>query len=251
VVLVNSFNRDTVMSGWGGFTGEWYRAAFADQAVRAGLQTTIVVALLSTLLSVVLAVTAVLWWRHAPVAARRVFDAFVYARIILPEAVFAVALFFFFARIGFSLGLTAIVIGHTVWNSAYATLIIQARIVGLDPALEEAAADLGATPWRAFRRVTLALLSPGILAAALISFTFSFDDVVTSYFMAGAAQPPLPIVLFGMIRFQITPEINAIGVLIMLFTITLLTAAVLSLAGAGTVGRRARSGLLSMYGRQQ
>jgi ABC-type spermidine/putrescine transport system permease subunit II len=251
VVLVNSFNQDTVMSGWGGFTGSWYRQAFNDEAVRAGLRTTIVVALLSTLLSVVLAVTAVLWWRRAPVAARRVFDAFVYARIILPEAVFAIALFFFFNRIGFSLGLTAIVIGHTVWNSAYATLIIQARMVGLDPALDEAAADLGATPWRAFRRVTLALLLPGIIAAALLSFTFSFDDIVTSYFMAGSAHPPLPIVLFGMIRFKITPEINAIGVLIMLFTITLLTSAVLSLAAAGSVGRRARTGVLSLYGQDR
>ena len=248
VVAVNSFNRDVVMAGWGGFTGDWYRQALDDPNVRAGLKTTLIVALLSTLASVVLAVTAVLWWRHAPRRARRVFDAFVYARIILPEVVLAVALFFFFLKIGFSLGIGAIIIGHTVWNSAYATVIVQARMAGFDTSIEEAAADLGATPWRVFRRVTFVMLLPGIIAAALLAFTFSFDDVVTSYFLAGADQPPLPIVLFGMIRFQITPEINAIGVMIMLFTTTLMTAAVVSFAAAGSVGRRARLGVASLYG---
>ena len=87
--------------------------------------------------------------------ARAVYDGLIYARIILPEVVFATALFFLFLKIHFTLGLTAIVIGHTVWNSAYAAIIMQARMAGLDPALEEAAADLGATPWRTFRRVTL------------------------------------------------------------------------------------------------
>ncbi len=101
--------------------------------------------------------TGALWWRRALAeGAGSSYDGLVYARIIVPEVVFATALFFLFLKIHFTLGLTAIVIGHTVWNSAYATLIIvQARMTGLDPALEEAAADLGATPWRTFRRVTL------------------------------------------------------------------------------------------------
>ena len=247
VVLVNSFNQDVVMSHWGGFTSDWYRRAFNDPSVRGGLRATMFIAFVSTTVSVVLAVSAVLWWRHAPRAARRTFDTFVYARIILPEVVFAVALFFLFQKVHFQLGTGAIIIGHTVWNSAYATVIVQARMMGIDPSLEEAAADLGATPWRVFRRVTLATLMPGIVAAALIAFTFSFDDVVTSYFLAGAAQAPLPIVLFGMIRFQITPEINSIGVMIMLFTITLMTTAVVLLAAAGSVGRRSRSAVPPIY----
>jgi ABC-type spermidine/putrescine transport system permease subunit II len=244
VVAVNSFNTDVVMAGWGGFTGHWYRLALDDPQVRGGLETTLIVAAISTAASVCLAVTSVLWWRRAPRLARRVFDGFVYARIILPEVVFATALFFFFLRIGFTLGIGAIIIGHTVWNSAYATLVVQARVAGMDPALEEAAADLGATPWRTFRRVTLALLLPGIVAAALLTFTFSFDDVVTSYFLTGAARPPLPIVLFGMIRFHITPEVNAIGVMVMLFTITLMSASAVTLAAASSFGRRGRPGML-------
>ncbi len=90
-----------------------------------------------------IAVSGALWWRRASPRARAVYDGLIYARIILPEVVFATALFFLFLKIHFSLGLTAIVIGHTVWNSAYAAIIVQARMAGLDPALEEAAADLG------------------------------------------------------------------------------------------------------------
>ena len=148
----------------------------------------------------------------------------------------ATALFFLFLKIHYTLGLTAIVIGPRVWNSAYAAIIVQARMASLDPALEEAAADLGATPWRTFRRVTLSALLPAIIAAGLLAFTFSFDDVVTSVFLQGASNTPLPVVILGMIRFRITPEINAIGLLVMLFTVTLMSFAVLIYATAGSLG---------------
>ena len=248
VVAVNSFNQQTLMAGWGGFTTHWYRLALDDQDVRTGLETTLIIAVASSLLSLIVAVSGALWWRHASPRARAVYDGLVYARIILPEVVFATALFFLFLKIHFQLGLGAIVIGHTVWNSAYAAIIVQARMVGLDPALEEAAADLGATPWRAFRRVTFAALLPAVIAAGLLAFTFSFDDVVTSVFLQGASNSPLPIVLLGMIRFRITPEINAIGLLVMLFTVSLMSMAVLVYATAGSLGRSGRRGtMLDIY----
>jgi len=249
-VVINSFNRNVIMTRWSGFTTHWYSQAFHNQPVRAGVVTTIIIGAISTAASLVLSVTAGLWWRQASARARRVFDALVYARIILPEVVFATALFFFFNRIHLGLGIWAIIIGHTVWNSAYATLIIQARIVGLDPALEEAAADLGATPWRAFRRVTAVLLLPGVVTAGLLALTFSFDDVVTSFFMGGAATAPLPIVLFGLIRFEITPEINAVGVLFMLLTVAMMSLAVSSFrVGESVVRRGGADRLMGMYRR--
>lgn len=248
-VAINSFNTDTIMAGWGGGTSRWYHLAFGDENVRSGLRTTLVIATFSTIVSLLVAVSGALWWRRAPRRARAVYDGFVYARIILPEVVFATSLFFLFLKVHFTLGLVAIVIGHSVWNSAYATVIIQARLVDLDPALEEAAADLGATPWRAFRRVTLMTLLPAIAAAGLLAFTFSFDDVVTSFFLQGTSSSPLPIVIFGMIRFRITPEINAIGVMVMLFTVALMSLAVTTLAAAGAVGRSAQrgGGMASLY----
>jgi ABC-type spermidine/putrescine transport system permease subunit II len=139
-------------------------------------------------------------------------------------------MFLLFVRLHVSTGLVAVVIGHSVWNTAFAILILQARVSALDPALEEAAADLGANAWQVFRRVTVPGLLPGVLVAALIVFTFSFDDVVTSFFLAGSQVNTLPLVLFGLIRFHVTPEINAIGALVMIFTasVTLVAYVVLS-----------------------
>jgi ABC-type spermidine/putrescine transport system permease subunit II len=247
-VAVNSFNRDTLMAGWGGATGHWYNLAANDHDVREGLKTTLIIASASALVSLAVGVSGALWWRRAPRRARALYDGLVYARIIVPEVVFATALFFLFVHFHFRLGLPAIIVGHSVWNSAYATLIIQARMVGLDPSVEEAAADLGATPWRVFRRVTLHALMPAIIAAGLLAFTFSFDDVVTSFFLQGTAQSPLPIVLFGLIRFRLTPEVNAIGVLVMLLTVGLMSLAVTMFATAGRLGRsEKRAGFLDMY----
>ena len=231
VVAVNSINRDVLLASWHGGTTRWYSQAFHNADVRAGLRQTMTIALTSTALSLGLAVSAALWWRRATPRWRRLFDMLTYLRIMLPEVVFAVALFLLFSKLQFPLGTTAIVIGHTVWNSAFASLIIQARVSGLDPALEDAAADLGANPWRVFRRVTLPGLVPGIVAAGLLAFTFSFDDVVTSYFLLGSGTAPLPVVILSMIRFRITPEINAIGMMVMLTTASLLASAYLLTGG--------------------
>jgi spermidine/putrescine transport system permease protein len=248
VVIIGSFDTNALLTTWTGATGRWYHQALNDPNVRSGFETTLIIAVLSALLSLAVALTGALWWRRAPRGARAVYDGLVYSRIVVPEVVFASALFFLFLKIHFTLGLPAIVIGHAVLNSAYSTLIIQARLIGLDPALEEAAADLGATPWRAFRRVTLITLMPAIIAAGLLAFTFSLDDVVTSYFLQGTSQSPLPIVLLGMIRFRITPEINAVGVFVMFLTVALMSAAVAVLATAGRVGRSGRrSRLVSLY----
>jgi spermidine/putrescine transport system permease protein len=248
VVLIGSFDRNSLLTTFTGATGHWYSLAVHDANVRSGFETTLIIAVTSAALSLAVALTGALWWRRAPARARAVYDALVYARIVVPEVVFASALFFLFLKIHFTLGLPAIVVGHAVLNSAYSTLIIQARLVGLDPALEEAAADLGATPWRTFRRVTLITLMPAIIAAGLLAFTFSLDDVVTSYFLQGTSQSPLPIVLLGMIRFRITPEINAVGVFVMFLTVALMSLAVGAFSTAGRLGRQGRrSRLVSLY----
>lgn len=248
VVIVGSFDGNSLLTSFSGATTRWYSKALNDSNVRSGFAATLLIAILSALLSLLVAVSGALWWRRAPRRARAFYDGLVYARIVVPEVVFASALFFLFLKLHFALGLPAIVVGHAVLNSAYSTLIIQARMVGLDPALEEVAADLGATPWRTFRRVTLITLMPAIIAAGLLAFTFSLDDVVTSYFLQGTAQSPLPIVLLGLIRFRITPEINAIGSFVMLLTVGLMTLAMATLTTAGRAGRANRSRMMDLYG---
>ncbi len=238
IVALNSVNRNALLVRWDGFTTSWYHQAVNNPDVRAGLRATMTIAAASTALSLLIAVTGCLWWRGAGRRGRRVFDGLTYLRIMLPEVVFAVALFLLFSRLKFPLGTTAVVIGHTVWNSAYATLIVPARVSTLDPALEDAAADLGANPWRTFRRVTVPGLLPAIVAAGLLAFTFSFDDVVTSFLLTGGGTSTLPVVLLSMIRFRITPEINAIGMMVMLFTITMFAIGFIAVTNLGRGARR-------------
>jgi ABC-type spermidine/putrescine transport system permease subunit II len=165
-------------------------------------------------------------------------DASTYMRIILPETVIAIGLFLLLRRFDVALGLATVVIGHVVFNSAYATIVLQARFATMTPDLEEAAADLGATPWRTFRRVTFPSILPALIVASLLVFTFSLDNVVTSLFLGGTETETLPVLLLGKIRIRVTPEVNAIGVLVMLATTALLAVAAVifglrSAAGSG------------------
>jgi ABC-type spermidine/putrescine transport system permease subunit II len=237
IVVLNSFNADEALIGWGGFTTRWYSQAFHDSRVRHDFATSVEVALISTAMSLMIAVSAGLWWRRASARARRVLDATTYMRIVLPEVVLALALFLILTRYEVSLGVGTIVMGHVVFNSAYATLIIQARLATMNDVLEEAAFDLGASRWRVFRRVTLPLLMPAIVVAALLILSFSFDDVVTSLFLGGANAETLPVLLLGLIRLHVTPEVNAIATGVT--TITLisfaLAALIVSLRGAAGV----------------
>lgn len=244
IVAINAVNRNELLVGWSGGTLRWFRDAFHDQDVRDGLRLTMIVGALSTAISVPLAVTGALWWRGASRWGRRWYEVLIYLNVILPEVVFASALFLLFVRVGVKLGLPAIVIGHSVWNAAYAFLIMQARLAALDPTLEEAAADLGANARQVFRRVTVPALVPGIVVASLIAFTFSFDDVITTYFLAGSSGNTLPVVLFGLIRFRVTPEVNAIGVMVMVFTAGVATLGYLLLAKVN----RTRRGALPLGG---
>jgi ABC-type spermidine/putrescine transport system permease subunit II len=239
IVAINAVNRNELLVRWGGATLQWFRDAFADREVRGGLRLTILIGTLSTAIAVPLAVTGALWWRGASGRGRRLYEILILVNVILPEVVFASALFLLFVRAGIPIGLPAIVIGHSVWNTAYAFLIVQARLAALDPTLEEAAADLGANKVQVFWRVIVPALVPGIVVAALIAFTFSFDDIITTFFLAGSSGNTLPVVLFGLIRFRVSPEVNAIGVMVMLFTAGIATTGYLLLARVN----RSRGGL--------
>jgi ABC-type spermidine/putrescine transport system permease subunit II len=239
IVAINAVNKNELLVGWSGGTLRWFRDAFDDPEVRDGLRLTMIVGALSTAISVPLAVTGALWWRGASRSGRRLYEVLIYVNVILPEVVFASALFLLFVQTHVPIGLPAIVIGHSVWNTAYAFLIVQARLAALDRALEEAAADLGANQRQVFWRVIAPALVPGIVVAALIAFTFSFDDVITTFFLAGSTGNTLPVVLFGLIRFRVTPEVNAIGVMVMFFTAGVATLGYLLLARVN----RSRGGL--------
>jgi ABC-type spermidine/putrescine transport system permease subunit II len=224
VVVLNAFNGNRTLTRWGGFTVRWFRQAFSDSAVWSALWTSVRIAVASTIISLLIAIPAALWTRRAGPRARALLDGTTYMRIVLPEVVAAVGLFLLFRRINFPLGIWTIVAGHVVFNSAYATIVIQARVATLSTTLEDAASDLGAVPWRAFWRVTLPLLRPAVIVAGLLVFTFSMDDVVTSAFLSGNSVT-LPVLIFGLMRFHVTPEVNAIAAGVTCLTLVTFTAA--------------------------
>jgi ABC-type spermidine/putrescine transport system permease subunit II len=247
LVIVFSVNEDPRLLRWEGFTLQWYSDAFQDEAVRRNFGVSVQVALASTAISLILAITAGLWYRRVSPRVQRWFDGMTYMRIVLPEVVFALGLFALFDAVGIEPGKGAIILGHVVFNSAYATIILQARFATLGASLEEAAADLGANRWRVFRRVTFPLVLPAVIVAGLLTLTFSLDDVITSQFLGGTDAQTLPVLMLGKIRQRVTPEVNAIGAGLMVITLVSFAIAgliaMLRPTGAGNVlglGRRAR-----------
>lgn len=240
LVILNAFNKNVLLTSWGGFTWHWVSQAISSGRVRSDFVTSAIIAVASSVLSLAIAVPAALWARGASPRGRRILDTTTYMRIVLPEIVAALGLLIVFRRVNFPLGLFAVIIGHVVFNSAYAIVVIQARLATMTTVLEDVAADLGARPWRVFRRVTVPFLLPALVVAGLLAFTFSFDDVITSSFLAGSNTETLPMLIFGLARFRVDPEVNAIGAGLMVITLSCLFFTII--AAGGRIGGAALFG---------
>jgi ABC-type spermidine/putrescine transport system permease subunit II len=229
VVVVYAFNESRLVQVWGGFSLEWFGDAWRDDTLRRGLFISLYTAVLTAALATGLGTSAALGLRNVGRRTRTAFDAFMYTALITPELVAAIASLMAFVTIGLPLGPIAIVITHSIFNTAVVTLIVRARLAGMDRTLEEAARDLGASGWSAFRDVTLPQLLPAIAAGALLAFTFSFDDVVLSTFVSGPGSTPLPVAIFSELRFGLSPKVNVVAVLTLSVTVTFIVVAQLLL----------------------
>jgi spermidine/putrescine transport system permease protein len=214
VLAVFSFNasRFTV---WEGFSLRWYQAAFRDPQLTEAAANSLLIALAATAGSTVIGTLCAygLWKRRAPALSGAL-----YLSLVTPEIVVGVSLLAFyqwvFRYLHLQLGLHTVILAHVAFSLAYVVVVVLARLRTLDPALEEAAMDLGATGWRAFREVTLPALWPGVGAAALLAFTVSFDDYVITSMVAGVDSETLPMVIYAMARRGANPVVNAISALI-------------------------------------
>jgi spermidine/putrescine transport system permease protein len=219
-VIVFSFNESRLVAVWAGFSLKWYGIAWADHAVLEALRTSLVVASINAVFAVAFGTLAAVGMVRVGRRLRGVFETMVYGTIVTPEIVIAIASLLFFVTINFDLGIPTIVIAHVVYNTSIVALIVRSRLAGMDRTLEEAAQDLGATPIRTLWRVTLPLLYPAILAGGLLAFTFSFDDFVLTFFVAGAGSTTLPLLIFSMLRFGVSPVINAVATVMLVVTLT-------------------------------
>lgn len=225
VVVVYAFNENRLGQVWRGFSLRWFEAAYEDATLLDALKLSTATAGANCLVATALGTSAAIGLRNVGRKTRTAFDAFMYMALIVPEIVIAIASLLFFVTINFPLGPLAIVVTHAVFNTALVTLIVRARLSGMDRTLEEASADLGASRWGTFRQVSLPQLLPAITAGALLAFTFSFDDVILSSFVAGPGSTTLPVEIFSQLRFGLTPKINVVAVFTLSITVAAIVAA--------------------------
>src|SRR4051794_15955416 len=227
VLVIYAFNAGTSIAQWEGFSLRWFVQAWSNQQVIdaswRSLQIGVCAAILGTIAATMAALATT---RTAPYPGLTFQYAFINQPLMVPEIVTAVALLIFFARIkvltGYS-GLGYLIAAHTAFCVPFAYLPIRARLESMDLTLERAAADLYATPWRAFRYITLPLLWPGILAGMMLAFVISLDDVVITEFVKSGGQDTLPTYMLGQLRRVITPEMNAISAVFLLLSIVIVT----------------------------
>ena len=228
LLVVYSFNAGSSVAIWEGFSLQWYRSAWANDQVQEATIRSLIIAFWAALISTSVAVLAAL----ATTRVRRfrgypaVFAA-INQPLMVPEIVTAVALLIFFAGIKVQTGYTGLgylVVAHSAFCIPFAYLPIRARLQGMDLTLEQAAADLYASSFQVFRRITLPQLWPGILAGAMLAFVISLDDVVITEFVKSAGQDTLPTYMLGQLRRVVTPEVNAISTVLLALSVTMVIA---------------------------
>ena len=213
VLIALSFSDSDSLAQWTGLSLRWYAEVAANADMQRSLRNSLVVAAFATPTATLLATMAALAKTRAP--QRRSVETLLALPLLVPEIVGGISILLFFVLIGLPLGRTSIVLAHVVFLIPLAYLPVRARLEGLDPALAEAAADLHATPWQAFRRIILPLIAPGIAAGAMLAFIGSLGDVVISFFVSGPGATTLPVYVFGMVRMGVTPAVNAISTLLL------------------------------------
>ena len=222
VLVVFSFNDSKFSVDWQGFTWQWYQRLLERPDIIHGLRVSLAVGLAATVISVFLGTLIALALARHRFPGRGAFEGFLYLPVLTPEVVAGISLLILFALSGIPLGTTTIIIAHVAFCISFVVIVVLARLEGMERNLEEAAMVLGADEITAFRRVTLPQLWPGILAGALLAFTISFDDFVITSFVSGPGSSTLPILVYGMVRRNVEPSINAISTIILLVTASLI-----------------------------
>lgn len=222
VLMVFSFNAERSTQVWGGFSTRWYGELLRDQSVLDAFYNSLIVGGAATLVSTAIGtLTALALTRHR-FRGKAAADSTIYAATVMPEIVVGVSLLAFFVAVGLQLGLVTIIIAHVAFCISFVTIVVRARLSGMDRSVEEAAQDLGANPVTTFLRVTLPLILPGVMAGALLAFTLSFDDFVITFFVAGVGSSTLPLKIYSMIKFGVSPVINALSTVILVATMALI-----------------------------
>jgi len=230
ILIVYSFNASKLVTVWAGFSTKWYAALFHDQAFMDAAVVTLKVAVVSSTLATILGTMAA--WvlvRSGRFFGRTLFSGMIYAPLVVPDVITGLSLLLLFISIGMGRGITTIILAHITFSMCYVSVVVSSRLVSFDQSLEEAALDLGCTPFDAFRSVTLPIIAPAVISGWLLAFTLSLDDLVISSFASGPSATTLPMKIYSQVRLGLNPEINALStILIAIVTIGVVSASLVS-----------------------
>jgi len=208
-----SFNKSSNSLIWKGFSLDWYKSIWSNEPIMSSFQRTIFVAVVTTVLSLIIGTTISIGLNK--MKAGGFLRTFSTAPAIVPDLVLAIGLLTTFSTISMSLSLTTVIISHTVFCTAFVVAVVLARIGLIDPSIEEASTNLGASAVKTLFKITIPQLMPSLIAGAVLSFTLSMDEFVIAFFTNGPETPTLPMIIYSMIRFGVTPEINVLGTLLL------------------------------------
>jgi spermidine/putrescine transport system permease protein len=221
VLIIFSFEQSKIAVHWTGFSLKWYQQLFVDETLGMALLNSLIVASVSVFFSATMGTLAAVGLTRLHFKGKSLYRAMITLPIIIPEIAMAVSALTLFLFMGIRLSLATVIVSHIVFCVAYVVLTVMGRMEGIDRSLEEAAQDLGASPVVAFFRVTLPLLMPGIIAGSLMAFVLSLDDFIITQFNAGVGATTLPLRIYSMVKFGVSPEINALSTLMILSTVSL------------------------------
>lgn len=237
VLVLFSFNKSRLNAVWTGFTFDWYQQLWHDFAIWSAATNSIVVGVTSAVISTAIGTMAAFALHRYSFRGKGAFESLLQLPIVIPEIVMGVSLLAFFVYAGIPLGLQTVTIAHVAFNISFVTVIVRARLYAFDFTLEEAAMDLGANRRQTFFRVTLPLIAPGVAAGFLIALTLSLDDFIIAFFTAGPGATTLPMQVYSMMRFGVTPKVNALSTLILAVVIVIGIAGQFFLRGRSQRGR--------------
>jgi spermidine/putrescine transport system permease protein len=224
LLIIYSFNESKLGIRWTGFTTHWYGVLFHDTVLLTAFKNSMTVASATTVLATVLGTIGAWMMFRYRFPARRALGLLIFIPMVMPEILMGVSLLILFVNLKVSLGYVTMIIAHTTFCFPFVLVGVQARLDGIDPFLEEAAMDLGATPVQAFWKVIVPYLMPAIISGALMSFTLSFDEYIVSAFLTNASSQTLPLKVYGMAKKGLSPELNALSTLFVLGTFLLVLA---------------------------
>ena len=224
VVIVFSFNAARYGGPWAGFTTKWYGVLLDSPEKLLAAKNTFILAFVSTAIATVAGTLLGYGLSRYNFPGKKLFSWLMYIPVVIPDIVMAVAMLMFYALVRdslglFELGMTTMVLSHVTFQIPFVAIVVRSRLVGMDPAIEEAAHDLGATSWQTFWHVTFPLILPAVVAGAMLAFTLSLDDFVVSFFTTGPGATTLPILIYSSVKRGITPDINALSTLIVLVSV--------------------------------